>query len=85
MPPRKQDFEVELHHQFAQARRFGKSYVNVNSGDLHRSVGGYPRRAHRMSLCCRVMYRAMDAWDLILFTPPEEVGGSVTIRFALPR
>jgi len=38
--------------EFADAKRNGLDKVEIRSGDLHRSVGGYPGTNHRMPICC---------------------------------
>jgi len=85
MPPNSQDFQNELDNIFASARRQGKKYVEVKSGDLHRRVGGYPRSNHRMPLCCRVMKINMNSKDKIIQEPPREQGATLIIRYNLPR
>jgi 5-methylcytosine-specific restriction protein A len=55
--------------------------VDVNSGDLHRQVGGYPGRNHRMPVCCEVMYGKMKGDDAVLSAPPKGKGASLTIRY----
>jgi 5-methylcytosine-specific restriction protein A len=83
--PTKQDFETELRRQLAHAQNLGKSHLNVNAGELHRDVGEYPGRDHRMPVCCDVMVEEMNASDRILTQPPRGRGASLTIRYALPR
>lgn len=40
-----------------------RAALEVNSGDVHRSLGGYPGADHRMPLCCEVMYAEQRADD----------------------
>lgn len=79
------DFELALSHLFKEAERQGWPYVDVNAGELHRKVGGYPGRSHRMPVCCEVMKKNMQAADQILEQPPKGKGASLTIRYKLPR
>nr|NIN01199.1 hypothetical protein [candidate division Zixibacteria bacterium] len=51
LPPTTEDFQSELDKVFATAQEEGKPFVEVKSGDLHRSVGGYPGPNHRITLC----------------------------------
>jgi 5-methylcytosine-specific restriction protein A len=51
----RQDFEKELKRQLAVAQAQGKTHVDINSGELHRDVGGYPSQDYRMPICCDVM------------------------------
>jgi len=85
MPPTAQDFQDALDSIFHEAERSGKRYVDVKSGDLHRLVGGYPGRNHRMPVCCEVMRRNMRPDDQILHQPPSGQGATLVIRYKLPR
>jgi hypothetical protein len=69
------------------AVREGRETKEINAGDLHRRLGGYPGRNHRMPVCCAVMRAAFapDAGDLIVEEPPSGRGASFTIRYVLPR
>ena len=82
MAPEVNDFRSELERILLEAR--GGS-VEVNSGELHRRVGGYPDNSHRMPVCCSVMRAAMKSDDKIISSPPEGNGASLTIRYILPR
>jgi len=85
LPPTTEDFQAELDKVFAAAQQEGKPFIEVKSGDLHRSVGGYPGRNHRIPLCCTVMKRNMKPGDEILQQPRSGLGATLTIRFELPR
>ena len=80
-----QDFhhKLDIIYQFAQQK--AKSYVDINSGKLHRQVGGYPRHSHRMRNCCSVMRQNMKSGDKILKEPSSGQGATLTIRYFLPR
>ena len=75
------EFRTELHRRLAEARRAGEGFVDINSGDLHRKVGGYPGRSHRMPICCSVMKGEMAVGDQIIQAPPKGAGASLTIRY----
>ncbi len=79
------DFSAELRVQLARAEQRGAPHVDINSGKLHRQVGGYPGKSHRMPVCCEVMYADMNAGDEVLDAPPKCKGASLTIRYRLPR
>jgi len=79
------DFEKELDRIFTLAQQEGRSYIEIKSGDLHRQVGGYPGRNHRMPTCCWVMKKRMGPGDEILREPPRGQGATLTIRYRLPR
>ncbi len=85
--PNAEDFKNELHRMMLEAMREGKESAEINAGELHRRVGDYPGRNHRMPICCQVMRAALapDAGDVILEEPPSGQGASLTIRYVLPR
>ena len=83
--PMRPDFERELSRQIDHAQSLGRPYLDVNSGELHRDVGGYPGRDHRMPVCCDVMTASMKASDRIVSQPEKGRGASLTIRYQLPR
>jgi len=83
--PTSRDFERELLRQLAQAEESGNSYVDVNSGELHRDVGRYPGKDHRMPICCDAMVNSMKSGDEVLPQPPKGRGATLTIRYKLPR
>jgi len=80
-----QAFEKELKRQIGVAQAQGKSHVDINSGELHRDLGGYPGPDHRMPICCNVMKNEMKRTDRILNQPSKGRGASLTIRYSLPR
>jgi len=85
--PTADEFREALYRICYEAFQHGQTTVDVNAGDLHRRVGGYPGPDHRMPNCCSVMRQAMaaDAGDSILEEPPGGQGASLTIRYTLPR
>lgn len=85
LSPTAEDFHRELDRIFSSAQQAAKPFIEVKSGDLHRSVGGYPGRNHRIPMCCGVMKRNMKLGDQIVRQPPSGVGATLIIRFALPR
>lgn len=66
-----------------KAKAEGQDYIDVESGYLHRIVGGYPGRNHKMPLCCRVMRSFMKKNDIILYSPPSGKGATLRIRYNL--
>ena len=83
--PSTDDFRSKLGERLRVAELKGLPHVDVNAGDLHREVGGYPGGSHQMPNCCRIMYDAQKTGDRVLVAPPKGNGASVTIRYALPR
>lgn len=85
--PTDDEFKLELHRMMLDAMKDGRDFVDVNAGELHARVGGYPGAAHRMPVCCGVMLNAFSgaAGDTIRAEPPSRQGASLTIRYVLPR
>ena len=83
--PSMEDFRVELRAQIKRSADLGAAHVDLNAGDMHRSVGGYPGPDHRMLLCCEAMYQAMKVGDVVLVRPAEGSEERLVIRYRLPR
>lgn len=79
------DFEQALASIFRDAEGRAADSVEVRASDLHRAVGGYPGRDHRMPVCCDAMRRTMTPTDLLLTAPPKGHGASLRIRYDIPR
>lgn len=78
-------FEQAIRARFRAASSEGRPYVDITSGDIHRSVGGYPGPNHRMPVCCSVMRQLAKPSDDVLASPPRGQGATLTIRYRLPR
>ena len=87
MPLTADDFRDELYRIMDEAVRERHKCVDVNAGELHEGLGGYPGRDHRVPVCCKVMKEEMSPnyGDKILQEPPSGQGASLTIRYILPR
>jgi hypothetical protein len=85
--PTAEEFRLELHRMMLEAIRSGNEFAEINAGDLHRRVGGYPGPNHRMPVCCEVMRTAVaaDYGDVIVASPPAGSGATLTIRYHIPR
>ena len=86
--PTKSDFLAEIKAQLNRARENAKRSLEINAGDLHRTLGGYPPQngaSHQMPSCCDAMREAMKAGDDIIESPPKGRGASLTVRYKLPR
>ncbi|MGV3554226.1 MAG: Swt1 family HEPN domain-containing protein [Croceibacterium sp.] len=79
------DFERYIRESLTEAVREGHSHLELNAGQLHRQLGGYPGKSHQMTSCCAAMHRVKKAGDLIIRQPPSGKGASLTIRYQLPR
>ena len=76
-------FEDEIIKLKEQARRLNLTNIEINSGELHRKLGGYPGKNHRMPVCCHAMRKMMREGDVIISQPPKGNGASLTIRYFL--
>lgn len=83
--PTTQDFTDTIRARLRQAELRCQDYLDINSGELHRSLGGYPGPKAAMPSCCNAMYAEQRAVDRIVSQPPKGKGASLTIRYKLPR
>jgi hypothetical protein len=83
------DFRAALRAQIDRARRQGRPHIEVNAGELHRAVGGYPPKAgqsHAMPSCCNVMRVEMGDWrSEIIYEAASGHAAALTIRYYLQR
>ncbi len=49
--PTADDFKDELFRMMSEAQNAGNEFVEVNAGELHKRVCGYPGSDHRMPNC----------------------------------
>jgi 5-methylcytosine-specific restriction protein A len=82
-------FRTEMSAQINRAEKQGRPHIEVNAGELHRTVGGYPAEAgasHALPVCCHVMHAeyARGAAEIV-HSPPSGAGAALTIRYRLPR
>ena len=80
MPPTAWDFQNHLTAILNGARQTGKPYVDVESGNLHKRVGGVNSN-HWIPVCSEVMRRMMRAGDSILKEPADEHDTTLLIRY----
>jgi len=81
MTPTVWDFQNQLMAILNAGRQIGKSYVDVESGNLHTQVGGYPDFNHRMPVCCEVIRKMMRWGDSILKEPSSGQDATLMIRY----
>ncbi len=83
------EFQAALKLQIIRAKKQGRSHVEINAGELHRAVGGYPPKrgqSHSMPLCCAVMRQELARGNAeVVHGIPSGQGASLTIRYNLPR
>ena len=83
--PTKEEFRNALKARLRRAALLGAEHLDVNSGELHRTLGGYPGARHQMPSCCEAMYSEQGVGDEIIAQPPKGRGASLTIRYKVPR
>ncbi|WP_156944753.1 HNH endonuclease [Bradyrhizobium sp. Ec3.3] len=82
----KEQFRDEIRKHLREAELRGSRSLDLNSGTLHRQLGGYPGSNHQMPSCCRAMYdEQIASEDKIVTRPKKGFGASLTIRYSLPR
>jgi hypothetical protein len=76
-------FRHELLAQLGRASSSGRITALINSGELCRSLGGYPGSKHGMLSCCDAMQDEMKPGDALLVERAN--GAGMTVRYLLPR
>jgi hypothetical protein len=76
-------FRHELLAQCGRATHAGRIDVLINSGELCRSLGGYPGCMRGVPSCCDAMQAEMKAGDILLVE--RATGAGMTVRYMLPR
>ena len=74
-------FRQELLAQMDRAAKGGLIEVLINSGELYRSLGGYPGSKHGMPFCCDAMQAEMKPGDILLVERSN--GSGMTVRYLL--
>jgi hypothetical protein len=76
-------FRQGLLVQMGRATKGGLTDVLITSGELYRSLGGYPGSTHGMPSCCDAMQAEMKPGDTLLVERTN--GAGMTVRYLLPR
>jgi hypothetical protein len=76
-------FRQELLAQMTRATKVGLIDVLINSGELYRSLGGYPGSIRGMPSCCDAMQAEIKPGDTLLVERTN--GAGMTVRYLLPR
>lgn len=79
------DFRALVNQKLQEAQEQGKSFVDLNAGELHREAGGGTGNTVRVAGCVSAMKQAMVDGDEVILEPPGGAGNSVLIRYRLPR
>jgi len=77
------DIKNVLDQKLNDAKQQGLREIQINSGELHRDIGDYPRPNHRMPMICKVLRDYMRRNDEIIEEPPKGQGASLTILYHL--
>ncbi len=87
--PSTNDFRNEVKAQIGRAMKQGRPHIELNAGELHRKIGGYPTKSgqsHSMPSCCGAM---RDEYKLgnaeIIHETESGQAPALTIRYHLPR
>lgn len=83
--PKTEHFANAIRARLRGAELRGEDHLDINSGELHRSLGGYPGPGAAMPSCCNALYAEQSGEDRIISQPPKGKGASLTIRYKLPR
>lgn len=83
--PSMDDFRQALRSAVRRAELQGLTSIDINAGELHRSLGGYPGTGNRMPACCDAMNELKRFGDEVIASPAKGKGASLTIRYRLPR
>jgi hypothetical protein len=76
-------FRQGLLAQMSRAAKGGRIDVTINSGELHRELGGRPGSMIGMPLCCDAMQAEMVCGDILVLDRTN--GAGMTVRYRLPR
>lgn len=83
--PTQDDFLQEASAQISRAGHQRRAHVEINAGELHRVLSGYPTHSHRMASACAALRSLIREGDQVIAEPQSGFGASYTVRFALPR
>ena len=73
------DIKNILDQKHSYAKQEGVREIQINSGELHRELGGYPGPDHRMPMVCKVRRDSMRKNEEMSQTPQKGNGAQFTI------
>lgn len=82
------EFKATIKIKLRVAQAIGLNFLDINAGDLHTFLGGYPgnQNNNRMPACCNaIRYYFEEGVDLILEQPNGGAGATLTIRYIFPK
>ena len=83
MIPTAWDFRNKLTVILNTAKHSGKPYVDVESGNLHKELGGDSNSHHRLPIFHEVMTKMMRPGDSILKEARHGHGATMLVRYIL--
>lgn len=87
--PTTEEFRIELRAQITRAQRQGRPHIEVNAGELHRTLGGYPSKnglSHAMPSCCSALKEEFARGNAeIIHETDSGQAPALTMRYYLPR
>lgn len=83
MTPTAWDFRNKLTVILNTAKYSGKPYVDVESGHLHKELGGDSKSHNRLAIFHEVMKKMMRPGDSILQEGRNEDGATMLVRYIL--
>jgi hypothetical protein len=85
----REELRSEMNAQFWRAKTQDRGYIEVNAGELYRTLSGnLPKGAEKSAIadCCAVMRNEFRKGEAeVVFEAPKMVGAALTIRYTVPR
>jgi len=83
MTPTAWEFRNKLLAVLSAARYSGQHYVDVDSSNIHKELGGDPNSTERMPICHEIMTKLMRPGDSILKEALDGERPNMVIRYIL--
>jgi 5-methylcytosine-specific restriction protein A len=87
--PNSDEFRAEIAAQIDRARKQGRPHVEINAGEFHRALGGYPPKqgeSHAMPTCCNMMREEFKRGNAeIIYETESGHAPALTICYRFPR
>jgi 5-methylcytosine-specific restriction protein A len=81
--PTLEELTLEAKAQISRAAHQRRSHIEINAGELHRTLKGRPSHSDQMRTACDALQSLMSPKDAIVFQPQRGYGSSFTVRFVL--
>jgi hypothetical protein len=87
--PSPDDFRDEIAAMIDRAAKQGRPHVEINAGELHRKLGGYPQKHnkyHHIPSCCEAMRAEFRRGNAeVIYETKSRWAASFTVRYNIPR